>query len=60
MQVTEKEKIILIDTILSFVEEVHKGKSAPGPVGIARRLQLYTEKYDRLVSKKISPKVTVL
>ena len=29
----EFEKIVLIRTILSFVEDIQKGKSAPGPVG---------------------------
>lgn len=46
----EKEKIVLIETILSFVEEIHEGKKAPGPVGIAMRLKHYDGVYDKFAA----------
>ena len=48
----EFEKIVLIRTILSFVEEIHKGKSAPGPVGIQTRLRHFTQTTAELLSKR--------
>jgi hypothetical protein len=51
--VTEKEKVVIIETILSFVEDIVKdGKRAPGPYGITTRLRRYTELHDKLMSGK--------
>ena len=48
---TEKEKVVIIETILSFVEEiVRDGKKAPGPYGITTRLRRYTEEHDKLMT----------
>lgn len=50
---TEKEKVVLIDTILSFMEDMHKnGKSSPGPYAIAHRLRVYTERYEQILAQQ--------
>jgi hypothetical protein len=41
--VTEFEQVVLLRTLLSYVEEIHKGQGAPGPVGILRRLRRYAQ-----------------
>lgn len=47
---SEFEKIVLIRTLLSFAEEVQKGKPAPGPYAIQTRLRQYTETTAQLLS----------
>jgi hypothetical protein len=50
---TEKEQVVMIRTILSFVEDIVKdGKKAPGPYGIANRLRMYMENHDKLMGGK--------
>lgn len=49
---TEREMILLTQVVLSFVEEIHKGKEAPGPLGIQTRLRLYDKNLDQLRGEK--------
>jgi hypothetical protein len=48
----ERETILLIQVVLSFVEEIHKGEKAPGPFAIKARLQMYDKNLDALLGKK--------
>jgi hypothetical protein len=47
IDVTETEKVVMLRVLLSFVQEIHQGHSAPGPNAILNRLRRFTETADR-------------
>jgi hypothetical protein len=49
---TERETILMIQVILSYVEDIGKGKTAPGPFGIRNRLRMYDKNLDKLLAEK--------
>jgi hypothetical protein len=51
---TERDKILVIQVILSYVEEIEKGEKAPGPLGIRNRLRMYDKNFDKLTAEKNS------
>jgi hypothetical protein len=48
----EREKVVMMRVLLSFVKDIHDGKSTPGPYAIQQRLRLYTESTERLLKEK--------
>jgi Resolvase, N terminal domain len=48
-KMTEHEMIRMIQVVLSFVEEIHKGNGARGPFAIRARLRMYDENMDQLL-----------
>jgi hypothetical protein len=49
---TERETILMIQVILSYVEDMGKGKTAPGQFGIRNRLRMYDKNLDKLLAEK--------
>jgi hypothetical protein len=49
---TERDKILVIQVILSYVEEIGEGEEAPGPLGIRHRLRMYDKNLDKVLGKK--------
>jgi hypothetical protein len=48
---TERDKILMMQVLLSFVDDIHKGKPHPGPFSIRNRLRRYDENLDQLLSQ---------
>lgn len=46
---SEREKVVLLYTLLSFVEEIHKGQSYPGPYAIQNRLRHFEQTAQELL-----------
>jgi hypothetical protein len=49
---TERETILMIQVILSYVGDIGKGKTAPSLFGIRHRLHLYDKKLDKLLAER--------
>jgi hypothetical protein len=48
----EREMILMIQVILSYLEDVGKGKTAPGPLAIRNRLRMCDKNLDKLLAEK--------
>jgi hypothetical protein len=48
----EREMIVMIQVILSCMEDVGKGQTAPGPLGIRNRLRMCDKNLDKLLAEK--------
>jgi hypothetical protein len=46
---SEKEMILMLQVLLSFVEEIKEGKQAPGPWAIQQRLRTYKQNAEQLL-----------
>jgi len=45
----ERDKVLLIQVLLSFVKEIHDGAAVPNPATIQQRLRLYDHTVDQLL-----------
>ena len=48
----EREMILMIQVNLSYLEDVGKGKTPPGPLGIRNRLRMCDKNLDKLLAEK--------
>jgi hypothetical protein len=46
---TERDMVLMLQVLLSFVKEIHDGGSAPFPAGIQMRLRAYSQTIDQLL-----------
>lgn len=47
---SERDKVVLLYTLLSFVEEIHKGEGSPGPYAKQQRLRLFEKNTEELLA----------
>jgi hypothetical protein len=45
----ERDIVLLIQVLLSFVKEIHDGGAVPNPATIQQRLRSYDQTVDRLI-----------
>lgn len=50
----EHEKIIMLYTLLHFVEEIHKGKPSPTPWAIRERLHYFEQTIEQLSEQAVN------
>jgi len=53
---TEKEMFIVARTLTQAMEDIHKGKTEPGPLTTLRRIRKYAEQYYEAQQKVDSPR----
>ena len=50
---TEREKVVMLRVLLSFIEEIRNGKKHPGPWAIQNRIRMYEKSTEELLKNHL-------